>query len=84
MNNFAENSQKLYELTVSYGNTTKFYLIKWPVFNPNYFEAVCVGTTKGFHKEDISPIYKWCEDYQLMIGGHGLIEVKEFKGDVSD
>lgn len=83
MTDFATD-RKLYELIVSYGNFTRYYLVKRPVFSSNHFEGICVAEVMGFEEQEtLKPIYKWCEEYELMIGGQGLIEVKEYKGDIA-
>lgn len=78
-----DRNEKLYELIVKYENLTKYYVIKRPVFSSNHFEAICVANLLGFEEHKLKPLYKWCEDYELMIGGQGLIEVKEYKGDIA-
>lgn len=85
MNNLGKDGNKeLYQVAVSYGNSTRYYLVENPRFEANHFEATCVAEVMGFEEQEVlKPLYKWCEEYELMIGGQGLIEVKEYKGDIA-
>lgn len=88
MTDFAvDRNEKFYETIItlcSSTNLTKYCVVKNPRFEANHFEATCVAEIMGYEEQEtLKPLYKWCEEYELMIGGQGLIEVKEYKGDIA-